>query len=75
MEHEGVRYTIRAGIERDLWSVSIHPGGTESRAKLIYGTRDYAVSEARRLIDSWTQGRPIKRPSLRRKTARNAERK
>jgi hypothetical protein len=75
MEHQGVRYTIRAGIERDLWSVAIHPGGTESRARLIYGTREDAELEARRLIDSWTQGRPItRRRQSRRKTAGNAGR-
>jgi hypothetical protein len=29
MEHRGVRYTIRAGIERDSWSVAIYPGGVD----------------------------------------------
>ena len=75
MEHQGVRYTIRAGIERDLWSVAIHPGGTESRARLIYGTRDDAESEARSMIDRWTQRKPITRHrQSRRKTAGDAER-
>jgi hypothetical protein len=32
MEHRGVRYTVRAGIERDSWSVAIYPDGVESVA-------------------------------------------
>jgi hypothetical protein len=76
MEHQGVRYTIRAGIERNLWSVAIHPDGTESRARLIYGTRETAEYEARSMIDRWTQGKPItQRRQSRQKTAGDAERK
>jgi hypothetical protein len=26
MEHRGIRYTLRAGIERNHWTVVIHPG-------------------------------------------------
>jgi hypothetical protein len=74
MEHQGVRYTIRAGIERNLWSVAIHPDGTESRARLIYGTRENAEYEARSMIDRWTQGKPITQRG-RQKTADDAERK
>jgi hypothetical protein len=76
MEHQGVRYTVRAGIKRYLWSVAIHPDGTESRARLIYGTREDAEYEARSMIDRWTQGKPItQRGRSRRKTAGDAERK
>jgi hypothetical protein len=74
VEHQGVRYTIRAGIEWDLWSVAIHPGDTESRARLIYGTREEAEFEARSMIDRWTQ-RITRRKQSRRKTAGDAERK
>jgi hypothetical protein len=75
MEHQGVRYTVRAGIERNLWSVAIHPDGTESRARLIYGTRENAEYEARSMIDRWTQGNPItQRRQSRQKTAGDAER-
>jgi hypothetical protein len=75
MEHQGVRYTVRAGIERNLWSVAIHPDGTESRARLIYGTRENAEYEARSMIDRWTQGKPItQRRQSRQKTAGDAER-
>jgi hypothetical protein len=73
MEHRGVRYTIRAGIERHIWSVAIHPDGTESRARLIYGTRKDAECEALSMIDRWTQGKPIPQPGrLRRKPAADA---
>jgi len=51
MEHPSVRYTIRAGIERDLWSVAIHPGGIESRANRVYGPRKDAEFEAHSMID------------------------
>jgi hypothetical protein len=75
MEHQGVRYTIRAGIERDLWSVAIHPDGTESRARLIYGTREDAESEARSMINRWTERKPItRRRQPKPKAARDAER-
>jgi hypothetical protein len=53
MEHRGVRYTIRAGIERGLWSVAIYPGGVESTGTLTYGTRKYAEGRARSMINSW----------------------
>jgi hypothetical protein len=76
MEHQGVRYTVRAGIERYMWSVAIHPDGTESRARLIYGSREDAEYEARSMIDRWTQGKPItQRGRSRRKTAGDAVRK
>jgi hypothetical protein len=55
MEHRGVRYTIRAGIEPDLWSVAIHPGGVESAAKRVYGMREKAEFHARSMINTWLQ--------------------
>jgi len=54
MEHRGVRYTIRAGIERGIWSVAIHPGGVESAARLVYGKRQVAEFEAHSMIDRWS---------------------
>ena len=39
MDYRGVRYTIRAGIEPNLWSISIYPDGIESRANRAYGSR------------------------------------
>jgi hypothetical protein len=55
MEHQGVRYTIRAGIEPNVWFVAIHPGGVESAAKRVYGSREDAESEARSMIDRCLQ--------------------
>jgi hypothetical protein len=63
MQHKGVRYTIRAGIERDMWSVAIHPGGIESRARLVCGTREDAEFEACAMIDRWTQRRRSRTPN------------
>jgi hypothetical protein len=72
MEHRGVRYTIRAGIERDLWSVAIHPGGIESRANRIYGPRKDAEFEAYSMIDGWLERHRVQSKL---KTVRDAERK
>jgi hypothetical protein len=51
MEHRGVRYTIRAGIERDSWSVAIYPDGVESAANRFYGTRANAELRVRSMIN------------------------
>jgi hypothetical protein len=72
MEHRGVRYSIRSRIERGLWFVAIHPGGIESAAKLVYGTRKDAEVEAHSMIDRWPQKH---RRRLKLKTATDAERK
>jgi len=54
MEHRGIRYTIRTGIERGSWVVAIYPEGVEVGAKKkIVGTRKDAESYARRLISRW----------------------
>jgi hypothetical protein len=55
MEHRGVRYTIRAGIEPSLWSISIYPDGIESRADQVYGPRKDAEFQAHSMIDGWLQ--------------------
>jgi hypothetical protein len=70
MQHRGVRYAIRMGIEPDAWSVAIYPGDTEAAAKRVYGTREDAEREARSMIDRWTQGKPISRQSRRKKAGR-----
>jgi hypothetical protein len=51
MEYRGVRYTIRAGIERDSWSVAIYPDGVESSAHRLYGTRANAEYRVRSVIN------------------------
>jgi hypothetical protein len=52
MDYRGIRYTIRAGIERGQWCVVIHPDeGVEVSGKnKIIGTREDA---ARRMINRW----------------------
>jgi hypothetical protein len=43
VEYRGIRYTIRAGIERDQWSVAIYPAGDrdegESHHRITQGGR------------------------------------
>jgi hypothetical protein len=51
MEYRGVRYAIRAGIEPDMWSVAIYPGGVESVAHRFYGTRANAEFRVRSMIN------------------------
>jgi hypothetical protein len=55
MDYRGVRYTIRAGIEPNLWSISIYPDGVESRANRLYGPRKEAELQARSMINEWLQ--------------------
>jgi hypothetical protein len=50
VEHRGVRYAIRVGIEPDVWSVAIYPGSVE-RANRFYGTRANAEFRARSMIN------------------------
>jgi hypothetical protein len=53
MEHRGIRYTVRAGIERDRWTVVIHPGDVESVPKIVTGGRERAEALAYSMIDDW----------------------
>jgi hypothetical protein len=53
-----MRYTIRAGIEPNLWSISIYPDGIESRANRVYGPRKDAEFQAHSMIDGWLQRNP-----------------
>ena len=72
MDYRGVRYTVRAGIEPNLWSISIYPDGIESRANRLYGPRKDAELQAHSMIDGWLQGN---RGQSKQKAARDAERK
>jgi hypothetical protein len=67
MKHRGVRYTIRLGIEPNVWSIAIHPDGVESAEKRIHGTRKKAEFEAHSMIDGWY------RRQSKQKAARDAE--
>jgi len=53
VEYRGIRYTIRARIERDQWSVAIHPGDVESAGKVVTGDREQAEALAHSMIDNW----------------------
>jgi hypothetical protein len=55
MEHKGVPYTVRQGIEHDTWTVEvILPTGKTTKRHAI-GSRDYANEMARAIIDKWLE--------------------
>jgi hypothetical protein len=59
MEHKGVRYAIRIGIEKEQWRVAIYPsddGLPEERT--VSGPREGADIAARSMIDAWLRKRP-----------------
>jgi hypothetical protein len=53
MEYRRIRYTIRAGIERDRWLPVIHPRGAELTAKKRFDTPQQAESYAHDMINRW----------------------
>ena len=55
MEYRGIRYTLRAGIERGQWSVVIYPQGVETTGVKVFGTRNDAEDHARRMIMRYLQ--------------------
>ena len=55
MEYRGIRYTIRARIERNEWTVSIHPADVESPRRVVTGPRERAELLARSMIDKWRE--------------------
>jgi hypothetical protein len=55
MEYRGIRYTLRAGIERGKWFVAIYPEGVEIAGKIAFGTREDAESHAHHMIDRWVE--------------------
>jgi hypothetical protein len=57
MEYRGIRYTIHMGIEREQWSVAIHPAGVEM-AKVISGSHEHAELKARSMINRWLEKHP-----------------
>jgi hypothetical protein len=50
MDYRGIRYTIRAGIERRQWFVVIHPEGVKVSPNKIFGSREDAEVQAHRMI-------------------------
>jgi hypothetical protein len=57
MEYRGIRYTIRARIEREQWYVAIHPAGVEMNGRVVNGSRRDAELLARAMIDRWLKRR------------------
>jgi hypothetical protein len=53
MQYREVRYTVRARIERNEWTVSIHPAGIEGARRLVTGPRVRAELLARSMVDRW----------------------
>src|SRR6476660_6155788 len=53
VEYREIRYTVRARIERNEWTVSIHPGGIEGARRVVTGPRERAELIARSMIDRW----------------------
>lgn len=53
MDYKGIRYIVRAGIERDHWIVAIHPGDIEMSGKVITGDRERAEALAHSMINKW----------------------
>jgi hypothetical protein len=66
MEYQGVRYTLRAGIERGQWFVAIHPQGIEMAGKKVFGTREDAEFQAHLMISRWWLERRRQRSKLER---------
>jgi hypothetical protein len=53
IEHRGIRYAIRIGIERAQWRVAIHlPGQRKPKERTVFGTRKDAETTARSMIDA-----------------------
>ena len=59
MEYRGIRYTIRAGIERGQYRVVIHPDDDEMLANKIFLSREDAEGEARRMIKRWLERKTV----------------
>jgi hypothetical protein len=62
MEYRGIRYTLRARVERARWSVAIHPAGVEMKGRVVAGSREEAELRARALIDSWLKKHSTQNP-------------
>jgi hypothetical protein len=53
MKYREIRYTVRTRIERNEWTVSIHPAGIEGARRVVTGPRVRAELLARSMIDRW----------------------
>ena len=62
MEYRGIRYTLRARIEREQWYVAIYPTGIEMKGRIVFGSREEAELQARALIDNWLKRHSTQNP-------------
>jgi hypothetical protein len=62
VEYRGIRYTIRARIEREQWSVAIHPTGVEMKGKVVIGPREKAELQALTMINDWLKKHSAQKP-------------
>jgi hypothetical protein len=70
VEYREIRYTVRVRIERNEWTVSIHPGGIEGARRVVTGPRERAELLARSMVDRWYERVP--RSAARKKARRIA---
>jgi hypothetical protein len=64
MEHRGIRYAIRMGIERGQWRVAIYPVGNGlPEERTVFGTREDAKITARSMINAWLKKRSALPPT------------
>ena len=59
MEYRGIRYTIRARIERGRYRGVIHPDGDEILANKIFLSREDAGAYARQMINIWLKQKSV----------------
>ena len=62
MEYRDIRYTIRTRIEREQWSVAIHPAGLEMKGRVVIGSRGEAELQARAMINDWLKRHATQNP-------------
>ena len=62
MEYRGIRYTLRARIERGQWSVAIYPSGDEMKERVVFGSREEAELRARAMINDWLKRHSTQNP-------------
>ena len=55
MDHRGVPYTIRVGIERNQWVVVVHFPDGHTVEKPFRGARHRAEALACSIIDKWRE--------------------
>jgi len=67
MEHKGVRYAIRIGIESGQWRVAVYrPGNNLPAERTVFGTREDAKMTARSMINAWLKKQSaLSRPNFR----------